>query len=69
MAKPSRADLVAALLDRHGRTYAAEVGANLRNATPSPLFRLLCASLLFSARISTHIAVAAAKALADQGWT
>lgn len=33
------------------------------------LFRLLCAALLFSARISASIAVAAAKALAAEGWT
>lgn len=60
---------VAALLDRHGRTYARQIGIDVAKNTPSPLFRLLCAALLFSARISADIAVAAARALADQGWT
>lgn len=57
------------LLRAHGRTYAAEIGFDPAKNTPSPLFRLLCASLLFSARISGDIAVSAAKALASQGWT
>lgn len=60
---------VAALLDRHGRTYARQIGIDVAKNTPSPLFRLLCAALLFSARISADLAVAAARALADQGWT
>lgn len=61
--------VTAALLERHGRTYAEEIGIDVGKNTPSPLFRLLCASLLFSARISAEIAVEAAKALARQGWT
>jgi endonuclease III len=69
MAKPSKKAIVTALLDAHGRTYAAEIGIDPAKNTPSPLFRLLCASLLFSARISADIAVRASKALADQGWT
>lgn len=69
MANPSTADMVTALLDLHGRTYAAEIGVDPRRNTPSPLFRLLCAALLFSARISSSIAVAAAKALTARGWT
>ncbi len=69
MARTSKADRVAALLDLHGRTYAEEIGFDASRNTPQPLFRLLCAALLFSARISSNIAVAAAKALAQQGWT
>jgi endonuclease III len=57
------------LLNRHGRTYADELGIDVTADTPSPLFRLLCFALLTSARISTDIAVAAAKALADEGLT
>ena len=57
------------LLNRHGRTYANELGIDVTADTPSPLFRLLCFALLTSARISTDIAVAAAKALADEGLT
>jgi endonuclease III len=60
---------VRALLERHGTTYADELGIRLRRGGPSALFRLLCAALLLSARISADLAVAAARALADQGWT
>ncbi|MDP8987493.1 MAG: hypothetical protein M3N11_04005 [Actinomycetota bacterium] len=69
MAGPSTDDVVAALLDRHGRTFADDVRIDVASGKPSPLFRLLCASLLMSARISAGIAVAAARALADAGWT
>ncbi len=69
MARPSSDDVTAALLERHGRTFADELGIDVASGEPSPLFRLLCASLLMSARISAGIAVAAARALADAGWT
>lgn len=69
MAKASEKEIVRALLERHGRTFAEEIGIAVEKNTPSPLFRLLCASLLFSTRISARIAVRAAKALSDQGWT
>jgi endonuclease III len=61
--------LVEALLDRHGTTYAGELGIDLAASTPSALFRWLCAALLMSARISSPIALKAARALADAGWT
>lgn len=61
--------MVRALLERHGRTFAQEIGIPVEKGTPSPLFRLLCASLLFSTRIGAGIAVRAAKALAQAGWT
>lgn len=69
MAAPSTQNLIRVLLDRHGRTYASEAGIRIGRNTPSPLFRLLCMSLLISARISADIAVAATRALADAGWT
>jgi hypothetical protein len=69
MADPPTDGVVSALLDRHGRTFADELGIDVASGTPSPLFRLLCASLLMSARISAGIATAAARALADSGWT
>lgn len=56
------------LLDEYGQTFAAEAGIPLRNG-PSSLFQLLCLSLLSSARIKSSIAVAAQRALRDQGWT
>ena len=58
-----------ALLDRHGQTYADELGIDVAANTPSPLFRLLCFALLASTRISADIAVAAARALTDEGLT
>lgn len=69
MATPSNEALVKALLDRHGQTYADEIGIKLDKETPEGLFQLLCAAILFSARINAQLAVAAAQALAAQGWT
>ena len=69
MAGPSKSRIVDALLEHHGRTYAEELGIDLAKGTPSVLFRWLCASILLSARISADIAMKAARALADQGWT
>jgi endonuclease III len=65
----SQKEIGAELLRQYGTTYAQELGIRVEKNTPSPLFRLLCASLLFSARISAEIAVKAAKALAAEGWT
>ncbi len=61
--------IVTALLQEHGRTYAAEADIPFDDADASRLFRLLCLSLLLSARIRAEIAVRAAIALADHGWT
>ncbi|MGP1395692.1 MAG: hypothetical protein ACTS3R_09295 [Inquilinaceae bacterium] len=69
MAKPSKKDIVAVLLAAHGRTYCRELSIPLGRNTPSPLFRWLCASILFSARIGAGQAARAAAALADRGWT
>lgn len=65
---PAKQDTVQALLERYGQTYAEELGID-PGGGPSALFRLLCAAILFSARIRADVAVAAARALADQGWT
>lgn len=69
MAKPSKDQIVEALLERHGRTYASELGIDLERNTPSVLYRWLCAATLLSARINADAAVQAARALAEQGWT
>jgi hypothetical protein len=61
--------IIDALLERHGRTYAAELGIHLAKGTPLVLFRWLCASILLGARIGANQAMQAARALADQGWT
>jgi hypothetical protein len=69
MAEPAKNRIVDALLERHGRTYAAELGIDLARNTPSALYRWLCAATLLSARIGAKAAMQAARALADQGWT
>lgn len=61
--------VVQTLLERHGRSFAAELGVDPAKNTPAPLFRLLCFALLASTRISADIAMRAAHTLADQGWT
>lgn len=61
-------EVVQALLERHGRTFAAQAGIKLADR-PAPLFQLLVLTTLLSARISSDIAVAAARALRDAGWT
>lgn len=55
------------LIERHGTTYAEDAGITLSDK-PSPLWRLLVLSLLLSARISSDIAVAAAKELNKAGY-
>jgi len=69
MARPSRRRIVDALLERHGQTFAAELRIDLDKGTPSVLFRWLCASILLNAPIGAGLAMQAAHALTDQGWT
>lgn len=69
MARPTQQEIVDALIARHGTTYAREAGIALNRAGPATLWRLLCLSLLLSARINADLALAAARALADEGWT
>jgi hypothetical protein len=69
MAGPGGAKVAEAVLERHGRTYAEELGIDLGKDPPSALFRLVVASILFSARIGAQQGVRAARALAEQGWT
>lgn len=59
-------ELVRALLDTYGRTYAEEAGITLKD-TPQPLYRLLVLATLLSARIRAGVAVAAAKELDKAG--
>lgn len=63
-----RQAVVSTLLDRFGQTFCAELGIDIARNTPSPLFMLLCASLLYSARIRADAATQALKALFAQGW-
>lgn len=56
------------LLNRHGTTYAQQIGIRLQD-NPGPLFQLLYSALLMSARISAANPVQAAKALVEAGLT
>ncbi|MFB7619044.1 endonuclease [Kitasatospora sp. NPDC056181] len=58
--------IVAALLERYGRTYAEEAGIALRD-TPAPLYQLLVLTVLCSVRIGAATAVAAARELFAAG--
>ena len=66
MPRPSRAELVRALLERLGTTYAEQAGITLKDA-PSPLYRLLVLCTVLSARISADVGVAAAQSLSSAG--
>ncbi|MFD5320216.1 endonuclease [Streptomyces sp. NPDC127098] len=55
-----------AVIDTCGETYAEQAGIRLRNS-PASLYQLLVLSHLLSARISSGVAVAAARALFDAG--
>ncbi|WP_227370598.1 hypothetical protein [Halomonas sp. M20] len=69
MTKINKQQIVDALLECHGRTFAQEFGITLQHDTPAPLFRLLCFSLLTSAPLSANAAMQACKALGKAGWT
>lgn len=69
MTTTNRRALARALLDRYGNTFAEQLGIPVENNTPAPLFQLLFASLLFSARIPSANAAQAARALIDAGLT
>jgi endonuclease III len=62
MAGRSQREIARTVLEEYGRTYASETGIRLANS-PAPLFQLLVASLLLSARISADNAIEAARAL------
>jgi hypothetical protein len=66
MSKRER-EVMRRLLDAGGTTYAEEAGIRLRDK-PSPLYRLLVLAMLSSTRISTDIAVAAAREVSAAGW-
>jgi endonuclease III len=66
MATTTQRDVVHALLDGYGRTYADEAGIRLKD-TPQPLYQLLVLACLLSARIRAGAGVAAAKELSAAG--
>ncbi|MDN4159984.1 endonuclease [Nocardioides abyssi] len=64
----SHRDTARVLLEQHGTTYAEDAGITVDDK-PAALWQLLVLSLLLSARISSSIAVAAARELFDAGCT
>lgn len=66
-AKDQQRALVRALIDLRGRTFCDELKIRIAQNAPAPLFQLLCASLLFSARIASKNAAEAMRALLDAG--
>ena len=60
-------ETVAVLLEKQGRTFADEAGIKLADK-PAPLYQLLVLSTLLSARITSSIAVAAARELFAAGY-
>jgi len=60
--------VVRAVLDRYGTTFAEEAGIRLADE-PAPLFQLLVLAQLLSARIGAGVAVATAAELLSAGWT
>jgi endonuclease III len=61
-------DLVRALLDRHGVTWAEDAGIRLTDE-PAPLWQLLVLTLLLSAPITSGVAVRAAREVFAAGCT
>lgn len=60
---------VRTLLKLYGRTFAEDLGIDAGTNEPSGLFCLLISALLYSTRISHHIASKSARILFDRGWT
>jgi hypothetical protein len=58
---------VAVLLEKQGRTFAGEAGVHLADE-PGPLYELLVLVTLLSARITSSVAVAAARELFAAGY-
>src|SRR5919198_5040288 len=62
-------DVVTALLEHKGQTFATEAGIKLEKNTPAVLFQHLYMSLLLSARIAAGNALEATRALIGAGLT
>lgn len=60
-------ELVRALLDRHGRTYAEDAGIRLTDQ-PEPLYQLVVLTTLLSTRMRATVGIAAARELFAAGY-
>lgn len=58
----ARADMVRALLERHGTSFSQDVGIDLTEDTPSTFWSWYLTCLQLSARISSDLAVRATRA-------
>lgn len=65
----TQTDRLDALLQRHDRTFCAELSIDIASGQPAALFQWLVASNLYSTRIAAPIATAAARALFEEGLT
>ena len=66
MSAPS---ICARLLEQYPRSFVEEAGVPTRPSTPRAAFQLLCAALLFGARIRIDVAQRTVRALKAAGWT
>jgi len=57
------------ILDLIPQSYSEQLGISLKKGTPAPMYQWLVGALLFSAKISTDIAIAAGKSLFEEGLT
>lgn len=64
-----QSQLIDTLLAEYGWSFADELGIRIVRDTPSPLFRLFCLALLTSAPVQAGIAMRAARAMGEAGWT
>lgn len=62
-------EIARTLLKLYGRTFAEDLGIRATENQPAPLFCLFISALLFSTRISHHIALRSARILFERGWT
>ncbi|MGF1496551.1 MAG: hypothetical protein ACFB8W_06955 [Elainellaceae cyanobacterium] len=68
MADASQQAIAQTLIRQYGQTFAEELEIDVAKNSPAPLFQLLCATMLFSARINQTIATQSMQALRDRGW-
>lgn len=68
MARPTKKAIARAVIRRYPKSFAEELRIDLGKNTPASLYQHLILSLLASARISSGIALKAAKALFGEGW-
>ena len=69
MAAPPAARVVGRLEEIYGYPIVEQIGRNLTTSTPAALFGLLCVGVLAHPRVPGWKAMAASRALAEEGWS